>query len=56
MEEQMKSRKIPVLCLGIICLLLNSVACEKERTAEKAGKSVERAFDSAKKKLNEVTK
>jgi len=52
----MKLRKIAVLCFVIICLLLTSVACEKEGTAEKAGKSVDKAFDSAKQKLNEATK
>ena len=56
MEKKMKFKKMAVLCLIISCMLLTTVACEKERTAEKAGKSVDRAFDSAKQKLNEATK
>ena len=38
------------------CLMLTTAACEKEGTAEKAGKIADRAFDSAKQKLDEVTK
>jgi len=33
-----------------------TAACEKEGTAEKAGKEAVRALDSAKKKINEATK
>ncbi len=35
---------------------LNCSACEKEGTAEKAGKDIDRALDSAKKKYDEATK
>ena len=52
----MKLTKMAVLCVFFSCLMLTIVACEKEGTAEKAGKSVDRAFDSAKQKLDEVTK
>ena len=52
----MNLKKILVIGLAISCLLLATVACEKEGTAEKAGKEVDRAFDSAKEKLNDVTK
>ena len=49
---------IKLLLVGIVlsCLLIATVACEKEGTAEKAGKEIDRAFDSAKKKLDETTK
>lgn len=49
-------KKIFLICLAISFLMVSAVACEKEGTAEKAGKSVDRAFDSAKEKLNEATK
>ena len=42
--------------LAVICLLVSAVVCEKERPVEKAGKDVDRAFDDAKQKLNDVTK
>ena len=42
--------------LALSCMLILSVACEKEGTAEKAGKEVDKAFDNAKQKLNESTK
>ena len=41
-----------VLALSIFAF----IACESEGPAEKAGKEVDKAFDSAKQKLNEVTK
>ena len=52
----MNLKKILVIGLAISCLLLATVACEKEGTAEKAGKEIDRALDSAKKKLDETTK
>ena len=49
-------KKVLVIGLAISCLLISAVACEKEGTAEKAGKEVDRALDSAKQKLDEATK
>ena len=40
----------------LIALALTMTACEKEGTAEKAGKVFDQALDSAKEKVNEVTK
>ena len=56
MEEGIDLEKLLLLGLAISFLMVSAVACEKEGTAEKAGKSVDRAFDSAKEKLNETTK
>ena len=52
----MKVKNFLVIGFAISCLLLSAVACEKEGTAEKAGKEIDRALDSAKKKLDETTK
>lgn len=49
-------KKIAVIGLALGCLLVTAVACEKEGTAEKAGKEIDRALDSAKQKLNDATK
>jgi hypothetical protein len=55
-EKNMKVKNLLMIGLALSCLLISSVACEKEGTAEKAGKEVDKAFDSAKQKLNETTK
>jgi hypothetical protein len=52
----MDFKKIIIIGFAMSCLLLTAAACEKEGTAEKAGKEVDRALDSAKKKLDDVTK
>ena len=49
-------KKLLLVGLAVSYLFISAVACEKEGTAEKAGKEVDRAFDSAKQKLNEATK
>ena len=49
-------KKLLAICLAISLLMVSAVACEKEGTAEKAGKEIDRAFDSAKQKLNDVNK
>jgi len=49
-------KKVLVIGVAISSLLIFAVACEKEGTGEKAGKEIDRAFDSAKQKLNEATK
>jgi hypothetical protein len=52
----MNMRKIIAIILAAGFLLTMTVACEKEGTAEKAGKQIDRALDSAKQKLDEATK
>ena len=52
----MKLIKILLIGFALSSLLIATVACEKEGNAEKAGKEVDRAFDSAKQKINEATK
>ena len=42
--------------IAMASFLFLSSGCEKEGTAEKAGKEVDRAFDSAKQKMNDATK
>jgi predicted small secreted protein len=54
--EEMNLKKIIAVILAVSFLLTAAVACEKEGTAEKAGKEIDRAFDSAKEKFNEATK
>ena len=56
MERDMKLIKILLVGLALSSLLIATIACEKEGTAEKAGKEIDRALDSAKKKLDETTK
>ena len=52
----MSLRKMLCIGLAIIFMAFATVACEKEGTAEKAGKEIDRAMESAKKKLDETTK
>ena len=52
----MEVKRILVVGLALSCLLISAVACEKEGSAEKAGKEIDRALDSAKKKLDDATK
>ena len=52
----MSLRKMLCIGLAIIFMVIATVACEKEGTAEKAGKEIDRAMESAKKKLDETTK
>jgi hypothetical protein len=47
-----KSSAVPCYHLPVT----GTVVCEKEGTAEKAGKSAARAFDTPKQKLNEATR
>ena len=52
----MELKKLFVVGLALSCLMISTVACEKEGTAEKAGKEIDRALDSAKEKLDEAAK
>ena len=52
----MSLRKVFCIGLAIIFMVFATAACEKEGTAEKAGKEIDRAMESAKKKLDETTK
>jgi outer membrane lipoprotein-sorting protein len=47
--------KMFVLC-AIACLAFGIAGCGEKGTAEKAGKEVDKAVDSAKEKFEEVTK
>lgn len=48
-------RKILVL-IALALFIALQTGCEKEGTAEKAGKEVDKAFSTAKEKINEATK
>ena len=52
----MDLKKIIVLILACSFILTAAVACQREGTAEKAGKEIDKAFNTAKDKLNEATK
>jgi hypothetical protein len=56
-EGTMKTlgKKLLILCL-IGFLASGFVSCKKEGTAEKAGKQIDQAIDSAKKQVEEATK
>lgn len=41
---------------ALVSMTMALVACSEEGTAEKAGKKIDKAFDSAKEKIHEVTK
>ena len=47
-----------MFCIGLakIFMVLATAACEKESTAEKAGRKIDRVMESARKKLEETTK
>ncbi len=47
--------KMFVLC-AIACFAFGIAGCGEKGTAEKAGKEVDKAIDSSKEKLEEVTK
>jgi hypothetical protein len=52
----MSLRKVILVALALSFMVFATAACEKEGSAEKAGKEIDRAMDSAKKKLDEATK
>lgn len=45
-----------IILLALLMLASIQIGCEKEGTAEKAGKEIDKAFDTAKEKINEATK
>lgn len=49
-------KKILVVLMALALLIVLQAGCEKEGTAEKAGKEVDKAYDAAKDKFKEVTK
>jgi outer membrane lipoprotein-sorting protein len=51
----MKLHAKAVLCFSLLILAVATVACEKEGGAERAGKQVDKALDSAKDKIHEAT-
>jgi hypothetical protein len=48
--------RILVIIMALSMIAAFNTGCEKEGTAEKAGKEVDRALDSAKDKYKEMTK
>lgn len=52
----MPSRNVSLISLAIMFMFLTTTACERKGPAEKAGKEIDRAEDSAKKKYDETTK
>ena len=48
--------KILVILMALSLLVVLNAGCEKEGTAEKTGKEVDRALDAAKDKYKEMTK
>jgi hypothetical protein len=45
-----------LLLFSLLVLALATVACEKEGGAEKAGKQIDKALDTAKDKIHDATK
>jgi len=57
MHTTTRNRFVTVVAFGLAAFLLFlATACEKEGPAEKAGKEMDKAMDSAKKSFNELTK
>ena len=52
----MSLRNVVIICFALTFLVFSTAACEKEGSAEKAGKDIDRALDNAKKKYDEATK
>jgi len=52
----MSLQKVFLIGLAITFMIFTTAACEKEGSAEKAGKEIDRAMKNAKKKLDEATK
>ena len=44
------------VCFAAFWLCLGVIACEKEGSAEKAGKEIDKAFSTVKEKVHEATK
>jgi len=52
----MKWKSIAVLLISLMMFVFSTVACEKEGGAEKAGKKIDKAVESVKKKIGDATK
>lgn len=52
----MKLQAKAVLFFSLLILAVATAACEKEGGAERAGKQIDKALDSAKDKIHEATK
>lgn len=52
----MKVKKFGVLLVSLALILSFTTGCSKEGEAEKAGKEIDKAVDSAKDKFKELTK
>jgi hypothetical protein len=57
-EEKEKTMKEMLKRMFVLCVIglftVGFIGCEKEGPAEKAGKEIDKAFDSAKKKVEEA--
>ena len=49
-------QKKMLILLSLALFMALQTGCEKEGTAEKAGKEVDKAFSTAKEKINDVAK
>jgi hypothetical protein len=52
----MSLQKVFLIGLAMTFMIFATAACEKEGSAEKAGKEIDRAMENAKKKLDDATK
>jgi hypothetical protein len=52
----MSLQKVFLIGLAITFMIFATAACEKEGSAEKAGKEIDQAMENAKKKLDDATK
>lgn len=52
----MKLKSKAVLVFSLVFFALSMAACGNEGGAEKAGKKIDNAFNTAKEKINDVTK
>lgn len=48
-------KKIIILCVSAL-FAFAQIGCEREGTAEKAGKNIDKALDTTKEKINDATK
>lgn len=52
----MKFKSKAALFCTLLILVISTVACEKEGGAQKAGKEIDKAFNTAKDKIHDATR
>ena len=52
----MNWKSMTVLLISVLIFSFSMVACEKEGGAEKAGKKIDKAFETLKEKVDDATK